>query len=70
MSSRKIDIVTWFLPEWETPNPKSGQHVEKEFDAFRFSSVLAQLEIWSCFRGEEEPLFKVVTPIIEALKPE
>lgn len=52
----------------ETLNTHLSQHVEKEFDTFWFTSLLAQLEIWSCFQGEEEPVFMVVTPVIVALK--
>ena len=44
-------------------NPSSDD--AEELAKFRLVSVLAQLELLSCFRGEAEPLFEVVGPIID-----
>ncbi len=32
----------------------------------RFTSVLAQIEIASCFRNDKEPLFQILSPLIYA----
>jgi len=44
-------------------NPSSDD--AEELAKFRLVSVLAQLELLSCFRGEAEPLFEVVGLIID-----
>ena len=44
-------------------NPSSDD--AEELAKFRLVSVLVQLELSSCFRGEAEPLFQVVGPIID-----
>ena len=41
--------------------------VSRERERFRLSSVLAQIEIASCFRSDEEPLFKLLSPILYAI---
>jgi len=44
-------------------NPSSDD--AEELTKFCLVSVLAQLELSSCFQGEAEPLFKVVGLIID-----
>ena len=39
----------------------------RERERFRLSSVLAQIEIALCFRSTEEPLFKLLSPILYAI---
>ena len=34
---------------------------------FRFASVLAQIEIASCFRNDVEPLFRIIGPQLPVL---
>ena len=34
---------------------------------FHLLSVLAEIEIASCFRSTEEPLFKLLSPILYAI---
>ena len=41
--------------------------VSKEREWFCLSSVLAQIEIASCFRSDAEPLFKLLSPILYAI---
>ena len=41
--------------------------VSKEWERFCLSSVLAQIEIASCFRSNAEPLFKLLSPILYAI---
>ena len=41
--------------------------VSREQEWFCLSSVLAQIEIASCFRSDEEPLFKLLSPILYAV---
>ena len=39
-----------------------------ELAQFRFASVLAQIELSSCFRNDVEPLFSLLTPTIHAIR--
>ena len=41
--------------------------VLREWEWFHLSSVLAQIEIVSCFCSTEEPLFKLLSPILYAI---
>ena len=41
--------------------------VLKEWEWFCLSSMLAQTEIASCFCSTEEPLFKLLSPILYAI---
>ena len=41
--------------------------VLKEWEWFRLSSVLAQIEIVLCFHSTEELLFKLLSPILYAI---
>ena len=36
----------------------------REQDKHKLASVLAQIDLASCFRNEEEPLFAVLSPLI------
>ena len=38
-----------------------------EREKFRVSSVLASIEIASCFRSDKEPLFQLLSPIIYSI---
>jgi len=54
-----------FVKASEFTDPKPSSNDAEELAKFRLVSVLAQLELVSCFRGEAEPLFEVVGPIID-----
>ena len=41
--------------------------VSREWEWFHLSSMLAQIEIVLCFRSTEEPLFKLLSPILYAI---
>ena len=38
-----------------------------ELEMHKFTSMLAQIEVASCFRGQPEPLFRELSPIIYAI---
>jgi hypothetical protein len=38
-----------------------------EREKFRASSILAQMEIASCFRNDEDPLFQLLSPVIYSI---
>jgi hypothetical protein len=54
-----------FVKASEPTKPQPSSKVNEELERFRFVSVLAQLEPVACFRGEAEPLFEVIGPIID-----
>ena len=38
--------------------------VETEAEWHKFSSVLVQIDLASCFQNEQEPLFELLSPIL------
>jgi hypothetical protein len=36
-----------------------------KLDSLQLDSLLAQIKVFSCFRGEAEPLFEVIGPMLE-----
>jgi len=54
-----------FVKATEPINANPSLDDTEELAKFWLVSVLAQLELASCFQGEVEPLFKVVGPIID-----
>jgi len=47
---------------------ETGEKRSLERERFKLASVLAQIEIASCFRNTQEPLFKLLSPILYAVK--
>ena len=54
-----------FVKATEPINANPSLDDAEELVKFWLVSVLAQLELVSCFQGKAEPLFKVVSPIID-----
>jgi len=54
-----------FVKATEPINAKPSLDDAEELAKFQLVSVLAQLELASCFQGEVEPLFEVVSLIID-----
>ena len=53
-------------PALETivPEPSAIEPGFVELEMHRHASLLAQIEVASCFRGQPEPLFREISPII------
>ena len=49
-----------------TPSNAEAKKAANDYERHKMVSVLAQIDLASCFRNEQEPLFAILSPLLYA----